>query len=70
MGKTVRVYPSPDLPPGEYLPGIGADGAELPEDEAKDLMDRGLAVKTGGWTYADPFKGELTTEPPAPVTEV
>ena len=46
--KTVRVYPSPKLnaEAGEYLPGIGAAGAELPEDEANDLVERGLAVKT------------------------
>lgn len=40
----VRVYPSPDLPPTEYLPGIGADGAELEAAAAGDLIDRGLAV--------------------------
>lgn len=40
-----RVYPHPDLAAkNEYLPGIGADGAELPKKEAQDLIDRGLAV--------------------------
>lgn len=42
----LRVYPSPALPPTEYLPGIGAAGADLPEDAARDLIDRGLAVLT------------------------
>lgn len=42
---TVRVYPSPNLLPTEYLPGIGADGADLPADEAEDLIARGLAVR-------------------------
>lgn len=42
----LRVYPSPDLPPTDYLPGIGAAGADLPEAEAQDLIDRGLAVTT------------------------
>jgi hypothetical protein len=49
----LRVYPSPDLPPTEYLPGIGADGADLPADLARDLIDRGLAVTTAP---ADPAK--------------
>lgn len=42
----MRVRPSPDLPPTEYLPGIGEDGADLPADVARDLIDRGLAVTT------------------------
>ena len=42
----IRVYPSPALPPTEYLPGIGAEGLELPADVAQDLIDRGLAVTT------------------------
>lgn len=42
----VRVYPSPDLPPTEYLPGIGAAGADLPAVQAQDLIDRGVAVTT------------------------
>ena len=47
MTKLVTVYPHPDLAARlEYLPGIGADGAELPEDEANDLVARGLAVTT------------------------
>ena len=49
----VHVYPNPDLPPTEYLPGIGADGADLPADLARDLIDRGLAVATAP---ADPAK--------------
>ncbi len=42
---TMRVYPSPDLPPTSYLPGIGVDGADLPMDEAEALLASGLAVK-------------------------
>ena len=49
----VRVYPSPDLPPTEYLPGIGADGEDLPADVAPDLIDRGLAVTTPPAAPAD-----------------
>lgn len=42
----LRVYPSPALPPTEYLPGVGADGTDLPAVQAQDLIDRGLAVTT------------------------
>lgn len=42
----VHVYPSPDLPPTDYLPGIGAAGADLPADEAESLIARGLATTT------------------------
>lgn len=42
----VRVYPSPDLPPTEYLPGIGVAGADIPADEAESLVARGLATTT------------------------
>lgn len=41
----MRVVPSPDLNPTEYLPGVPADGADLPDKEAKDLIARGLAVE-------------------------
>jgi hypothetical protein len=45
--KMVKVYPATSLSERrEYLPGIGVDGAELPEDEANDLIERGLATKT------------------------
>lgn len=47
MAKLVTVYPHPDLAARlEYLPGVGVDGAELPADEAEDLVARGLAVTT------------------------
>jgi hypothetical protein len=46
--KTTRVYPSASLNTegGEYLPGVGIDGADLPEDEARELIERGLARRT------------------------
>lgn len=44
--KTVRVYPSSKLPETDYLPGIGADGADIPEDEAQEMLAAGLVVKT------------------------
>ena len=40
----MRVLPHPDLPLEQYLPGIGAEGADLPDEEAKELIGRGLAV--------------------------
>lgn len=49
----LRVYPHPDLPATDYLPGIGIDGADLPTAEAESLIERGLA----------------TTTPPAPPAE-
>jgi hypothetical protein len=42
--KTLVIYPSPDLPPGSFIPGIGVDGAELPYKEAKALLDSGAAT--------------------------
>jgi hypothetical protein len=42
--KTVRVIPAPDLPPNDFIPGIGPEGAELPESEARPLIDAGLVV--------------------------
>ena len=42
----VHVYPSPDLPPTDYLPGIGAAGADVTEEEAASLIGRGLATTT------------------------
>lgn len=41
----MKVVPSPDLPENQYLPGIGKDGADLPDKEAQALIDSGLAVK-------------------------
>jgi hypothetical protein len=43
--KTTRVYPSSKLTELEYVPGVGADGADLPTDEAEVLLDAGLVVK-------------------------
>mgnify|MGYP003479430823 FL=1 len=42
----LHVYPSPYLPPTDYLPGIGAAGADLPTEEAESLIARGLATTT------------------------
>lgn len=42
----VHVWPHPDLPPTDYLPGIGAAGAAVTEDEAASLIARGLATTT------------------------
>lgn len=44
--KTLKVYPSPKLPALVYVPGVGVDGAELPEQEAEALLEAGLVVKT------------------------
>ena len=43
---TTRVYPNPNLAPTEYVPGVGAAGADLPNDEAEALLAAGLVVKT------------------------
>lgn len=43
--KTIRVYPSSKLSPVEYVAGVGADGAELTEAEAKPMLDAGIVVK-------------------------
>jgi len=44
--KTIKVYPSPKLSPLEYVPGVGEDGAEIPEKEAEAMLEAGLVVKT------------------------
>ena len=49
----VHVYPSPDLPPTDYLPGIGAAGADIPAEEAESLIARGLATTTPPAAPAD-----------------
>ena len=43
---SIKVYPSPKLAETEYVPGVGADGAELSEEEAEALLQAGLVVKT------------------------
>lgn len=65
MTKTVHVYPSTNLNAdgGEYLPGIGIDGADLPEAEANDLLKRGLARRTR------PAEDDIKPEPPAAPAE-
>ena len=65
--ETLRVYPHPDLPAGDYIPGIGEDGAELPIAEAQALID-------GGWAVTDaPPKTEqpaaAADEPATPAKE-
>lgn len=71
--ETVRVWPSPDLPPTDYLPGIGAEGAELPAEEARSLVERGLATTTrvihvhvDGQALFRQMDAERATTPPAP----
>jgi hypothetical protein len=54
----MHIYPSPKLADTEYLPGIGADGADLPEEEAQALLDAGLAVKTKPKAPAQPAESE------------
>lgn len=49
----LHVYPSPDLPPTDYLPGIGAAGADIPSEEAESLIARGLATTTPPAAPAD-----------------
>ncbi len=49
----LHVYPSPDLPPTDYLPGIGAAGADIPAEEAESLIARGLATTTPPAAPAD-----------------
>lgn len=43
--KTVKVFPSSKLADGEYVKGVGADGADLPADQAEALLEAGLVVK-------------------------
>lgn len=48
-GSVVRVFPSRKLGPTEYVPGVPADGVDLPAEEAAPLLEAGV----------------VTTEPPA-----
>lgn len=43
--KTLKVFPSPKLSPTEYVKGVGAEGAELPVEQAEALLAAGLVVK-------------------------
>lgn len=43
--KTIRVRPSPSLLPTEYVPGVGADGTDLPAKQAEALLEAGLVVR-------------------------
>lgn len=40
----VKVWPGPALRPGEYLPGVGREGALVLRIRAEEWIDRGLAV--------------------------
>lgn len=42
----VLVYPSPDLPTGSFLPGVGAAGATVTPDLADEWIAAGLATTT------------------------
>lgn len=44
MEKMITVYPSPKLSPLEYVPGVGAAGADLPEKEAEPMLKSGIVV--------------------------
>jgi hypothetical protein len=44
--KMIQLFPSPKLSPTEYVPGLGAAGAEFPEEKAEALLAAGLAVKS------------------------
>lgn len=44
--ETVRVYPSPSLSPVEYVPGVGADGADIPRERAEALLASGAVTTT------------------------
>lgn len=41
---TVRVYPSPDLPAGSFLPGVGTDGADVSPELAAEWLEAGLVT--------------------------
>jgi hypothetical protein len=43
---TTYVYPSTSLAAGEYLPGVGEDGGEVPTELAREWLDSGLARLT------------------------
>ena len=58
MTDTIRVYPSAKLAPTEYVPGVGAEGADLPADEAEALHAAGLVVKTKPKPPAEPAETE------------
>lgn len=42
----VHVYPSPDLPAGSFLPGVGEDGAPVAPELAAEWVAAGLATTT------------------------
>lgn len=42
----VRVHPSPDLPADQYVPGVGAAGADVPQELADRLLAAGLVTLT------------------------
>lgn len=47
MTKMVTLYLNEKaLKTNEYVPGLGPDGNEFPEDKAQALLDAGLALKT------------------------
>ena len=60
--ETLRVYPHPDLPAGDYIPGIGEAGLELPAYEAQALID-------GGWVTTDASPARETEQPAAAADE-
>lgn len=43
--ETVRVKPSRKLSPLEYVPGVPADGIDMPIDEARPLLEAGIVTR-------------------------
>jgi hypothetical protein len=67
--KKVRVYPHPRLAEtNEWLPGIGADGADVPQAEAEQLVEGGFAVldPVGGVKSARPKSAKSKSAPAEP----
>lgn len=56
--KTIHVYPNPKLADTEYVPGVGADGADVPLEEAEAMLASGIVVKTKPKEPATPAKPE------------
>lgn len=58
--KMMKVYPNPKLSDLEYVPGVGADGADLPDDQANALLEAGLVVRS---------KPKSSDVPPTPAAD-
>lgn len=75
--KMVRVYPHPRLAEhNEWLPGIGIDGAEVPEKQAQQMLEGEYVVlekpakpKAAPKPKAAKSKGKAKSEAPAEPAE-